>query len=466
MKNIFVSDVSLRELGGASALSLSFKEKLEIAKLISELGVDTLELSSVGVEKADEVLVKTISACVNKSMIAIATGYTEESVQKNYSLIATAKKKRLIVSVPVSPVQMEYFASKKPKAILELLETLTKKAVSLCGDVEVCLDDATRADVNFLHNAIQTAIDCGAKTITINDMAGLMMPDDFAEFIKGIYFAVPTLSNVKFNVECSDEFSMATANMLSAISVGVSGVKLSAIRGKLANIESFCSAVDYIGGKRGICCSLNKTAMNRILNRVSNLTVEEKSVQPENNTNDETENIAKGITQSALSKMIKQRGYDLTAPDVAKVYAEIVRYSNKKEINTKDLDVIIASVALQVPATYELVSFSVQSSNVLTSTASIVLNKNGKEISGLSYGNGAIDASFLALENIIGSHYELDSFEVNAVTAGKEAMGETIVKLRADGKLYSGRGVSTDIVGASIKAYVSAVNKIVYKESN
>lgn len=464
MKNILVSDVSLRELGGASALSLSFKEKLEIAKQIGELGVDVLELGSVNGEKADEVLVKTICACVTKPVIAIAVGNTEEGVEKNYALISGAKKKRLIVSIPVSAIQMEYFVSKKPKAVLELLEALTKKAVSLCAEVEVNFDDATRADEAFLHQAINVAISNGAKIITLNDMAGVMMPEDFASFIKNAYSAVPELASVKLMIGCNNEFSMATANMISAISVGADGVKLSSISGKMPAMDAFCSAIDYIGAKRGIACSLNKTAISRILSRIAQFTTEEKSVQPSDNTNEQVEEIVKGITQSALSKIIKKRGYDLSTEDVAKVYAEITKLSAKKEINTKELDVVIASVALQVPPTYELISFSVQSSNVLTSTASIVLKKDGKEISGLSYGNGAIDAAFLALESIIGRHFELDDFEVNAVTAGKEAMGETLVKLRANGKIYSGRGVSTDIVGASIKAYVNALNKIVHEE--
>lgn len=462
MKNILVSDVSLREFGGET-LSLSFKEKLAIAKQVSELGVDVLELNSVGNEKADEVLVKTICACVTKNTIAIACGNTVEDVKKNYSLIAGAKKKRLIVSVPVSAVQMEYFVSKKPNAVLELLDGLTKAAVSLCADVEVSLDDATRADEAFLYKAVKTAIDAGAKTLTINDKAGLMMPDDFARFIQGIYDAVPQLNGVKVAVGCCDIFSMGVANYISALSF-VDGVKLSAIKGELPAIETFISAIDYIGAKRALSHSINKTAVTRILNRINQIASKE-NVSSEV-LSEKPEEISKDISQSALSKIIKARGYDLTAEDLAKVYAEVVKFSTKKDVNTKELDVVIASVALQVPPTFELVSFSVQSSNVLTSTASIVLKKDGKEIRGLSYGNGAVDAAFLALETITGRHFELDDFEVNAVTAGKEAMGETIVKLRADGKIYSGRGVSTDIIGASIKAYINAINKIVHEEAN
>ena len=120
---------------------------------------------------------------------------------------------------------------------------------------------------------------------------------------------------------------------------------------------------------------------------------------------------------------------------------------------------------MQVPETYSLVSFSVSSSNVLAATASIAL-KNGEEtLNGLSFGNGPVDAAFLAIESITGRHFELDDFDLSAVTEGKEAMGQAVVKLRYNGVIYSGRGISTDIIGASIRAYVAAINKIVYEES-
>ena len=169
--------------------------------------------------------------------------------------------------------------------------------------------------------------------------------------------------------------------------------------------------------------------------------------------------------QLSVSKIIKKRGYDLSAEDLKKVYGEFIRLSDKKEVNTKELDAIIAANALQVHETYSLVSFSVNASNVLSATASITLNKDGANLSGLSYGNGPIDASFLAIEAITGRHIEVDDFDLSAITEGKEAMGQAIVKLRYNGVIYSGRGISTDIIGASIRAYLGAINKIVYEES-
>lgn len=467
MKKILIGDVSLREYGKKGNLNLSFKEKLEIAKKLNELNVDYIELGEIKGDKAEEVLVKTLSTIINKSTLSVVCGSTTESIEKTFALISAAKRKRLCVALPVSAVQMEYYFGKKPKAVNELVKTLTEKATSLCDDVEVILSDATRAESSFLYENVKTAIVCGAKTVTLTDLTGDMMPEEFAEFIANIYNNVPELKDVTLGLECSDAFSMATVNYITAFGKGAGLVKLSAIGGEdTADIPVFQQAMDYIAGKKGYSIGLNKTALKGIVASIKEIAG--RVVKPTSTDLSVAENseIKKEVTAAGLNKIIKKRGYDLSASDSAKVYAEFKRISEKKAVGVKELDAIIASTALQVPETYTLSKYSIQSSNVITATANIVALKQGEELSGLSFGNGPIDAAFLALENIIGRHFELDDFTIASVTEGKEAMGETVVKLRHDGKIYSGRGLSTDIVGASIRAYINAVNKIVYEESN
>ena len=129
------------------------------------------------------------------------------------------------------------------------------------------------------------------------------------------------------------------------------------------------------------------------------------------------------------------------------------------------MDAIIANTAMQVPSKYKLENFVINSGNIITATANVLLDKNGEKLRGVGVGDGPVDAAFLAIEQIIGHHYELDDFQVQTVTEGRDAMGSALVKLRADGKIYSGNGISTDIIGASIRAYISALNKIVYDEN-
>ena len=169
---------------------------------------------------------------------------------------------------------------------------------------------------------------------------------------------------------------------------------------------------------------------------------------------------------TTVLKAVERLGYDLSEEDGAQVWDAFQKIAARKDaISSKELDTIVASAAMQVPATYVLNTYSITASNTASSMAHMTLSKNGQTLEGVALGDGPVDAAFLALENILGCHYELDDFQIRSVTEGREAMGETVVKLRSNGKLYSGRGISTDIVGSSIQAYISALNKIVYEEA-
>ena len=464
---ILISDVSLRKTG-KEAGALSFKEKLDLARNLIELGVNVIEVGPAFTDKADEVLVKTLCTLTGKTAIAVVAE-TEKDIEKGFSLVSSAKNKKVVVNVSVSPVIMEYTYGKKPQAVLEQVKTLTSKAVSVFGDVETCLCDATRAEHKFLFDAIKAAISAGANTITLADQAGLTYPQEFGQFIDDIYENVPELKGVRLCVSCSNALSFGAANNLTAIIKGATAIKISALKNAdLPSVESFAASMENVLIKKGFSYSLNKTGMTRILKRIESLSAGVVSVDEIAYKHERVEppKVNEFPTIAALNKFIKKLGYDLSAEDSAAVFAEYKRISENKKVGVKEIEAIVASTALQVPPTYTLEKFSVQSSNVLSATASVVLKKGGKEVKGLSYGNGAIDAAFFAIENIVGRRFELDDFQIAALTEGKEAVGETLVKLRFNGKIYSGRGLSTDIVGASIRAYLNAVNKIVYEEEN
>ena len=463
---ILISDVSLKQNGKETG-SISFKEKLDLAKNLVELGVNAIEVGPLFKDKADEVLVKTLCGITAKTVLAV-TVENEKQIEKGYSLVSAAKNKRIVVSVPVSPVKMEYSYGKKPQAVLEQIKNLTVKAAALCDDVEVSLCDATRAERKFLFEAVGAAINSGAKIITLTDEAGFFYPQEYGAFLDDVYANVSELKNVKLCVSCSDAFLFGAANNLTAILKGATAIKISVLKKfDLPPVESFAASSEYILIKKGFTNSLNKTGMNRILRRVlslsDNVAKETAAAVKEDNAQAAVDDIA---SVSALNKLLKKLGYDLTAEDSTAIFSEYKRLSANKKVGVKEIEAIVASTALQVPPTYVLDKFSVQSSNVLSATASVVLKKNGEEVKGLSFGNGAIDAAFFAIENIVGRRFELDDFQIAALTEGKEAVGETLVKLRFNGKIYSGRGLSTDIVGASIRAYLNAVNKIVYEEEN
>jgi 2-isopropylmalate synthase len=213
-------------------------------------------------------------------------------------------------------------------------------------------------------------------------------------------------------------------------------------------------------------CALQTTQLSRILDRVNQICQAGKAKGAiAAAQSDSGIYLTAHDDIAAVTRVAEQLGYDLSEDDRVKVYEAFRRIAAKKEqVSSKELDAIVASAALQVPPTYVLDTFVTTSGNTIAATAHIKLTKNGQTLEGVSFGDGPIDAAFVAIESITGCHYELDDFQIQAVTEGREAMGQTVVKLRSGGKVYSGKGISTDIVAAGIHAYLSALNKIVYEE--
>ena len=190
------------------------------------------------------------------------------------------------------------------------------------------------------------------------------------------------------------------------------------------------------------------------------------SVEVNENKTASLEAIDSSATIADIAEDTKKLGYELSDEDIGKVYEEAKRVIEKKgKIGASELEAVIASASMQVPSTFHVVSYVVNSGNIITATANLTLEKNGEKISGVATGDGPIDAAFHAIEQIVGHHYELDDFQIQSITKGREAVGSSLIRLRAKDKLYSGTGVSTDIVGASIRAYINALNKIVYEEN-
>ena len=183
MRELRISDVTMKQAG--KEFSLSFKEKIELSKLLDRLGVSVIELEGISNPKIDSLLIKSVATAVKDSVLAVPVRLDEESVQLTWNALKLAKRPRLQVIAGVSPVVMEYVYHKKPEAMLQAIAQTVKACCALCKDVEFVADDATRSD-GFLEQALQTAIENGAKTVTVCDTAGTMLPDEFTAFLKGL----------------------------------------------------------------------------------------------------------------------------------------------------------------------------------------------------------------------------------------------------------------------------------------
>ena len=470
MERLTVADVTLKEVAKTSEYSLSFREKIEIAKLLDRINVSVIELPAVKKEKTDVLLIKSIASCVKNSVLAVPVSLADEDVDRVADALKNAAKPRIQIEVPVSTVQMEFVCGKKPPMVIEMIDRLVRKAKEYVSDVEFIAEDATRSEPEFLTKAINTAISAGATTVTLSDAAGTMLAEEISVFIDDVKASVGEAEKAIFGIKCINTLGMASACTVSAVKSGAGEIKTSVISSAdAAYLDSICKVMSIHGNEIGCECDVKTTELGRVSKQI------EWIISSKNEKGTGLSSVADFYAEdfilnehddiTEVTKAVKMLGYDLSQEDISKVFEEFKRISGKKNVGAKELDAIVASAALQVPATYVIDSYVINSGNVISATANIALNKNGEKVNGLSNGDGPIDAAFLAIEQIVGHHYELDDFQIQSVTEGREAMGSALVKLRSNGRLYSGKGISTDIIGASIRAYLNALNKIVYEEA-
>ena len=458
MNNVRIADATLCRENN----SFSFKEKLEIARQLERLNVDIIELPEIENSRTDILLVRTLSSFVKNSVLSVAAGLSEKSIADAAEALEGIENACIRIELPVSPVGMEYTCHKKPAKMLEWITFTVKKAKESGDTVEFCANDATRAEKEFLFEAIKAALSSGADKITVCDSAGSMLPDSFAAFVGEII----ENAGVPVGVKCSDKAGLACAQAVLAVRSGAACIKC-AVGGETAGLDGFCSLIRDYGNDYGISCAVRYTELHRTVNQINWITDNAKNERSTVTVSTEFEGIKldKNDSREAVLAAVTKLGYDLSEEDCLKVYEEFLRVASKKNVGAKELDAIVASAALQVPSAYKLISYVINNGNIITASAHIVLERDGATTEGIELGDGPIDASFIAIDKIIGRHYELDDFQIQAVTEGREAMGSAVVKLRSGGKLYSGNGISTDIIGASIRAYLNAINKIVYEEA-
>ena len=465
MKEIRISDATMKQT--SEDFRLSFKEKIEFAKLIDKLGVDVIELEGISDVRTDSLRIKSIAAAVADSIIAVPVDLSGDNIEATWCALKGARHPRLQLAASTSPVQIEYLSHKKPDAMLEAIKTSVAKCAALCEDVEFIAVDATRSEASFLTSALKSAIDAGARTVTLSDTAGTMLPNELADFIKLQYERLPELKNVTLGVSSANTISMADACAIAAISEGAGQISAATYPLNLASVANISRILAAKSDSLNARTKIRTTQLSRITEQVNRIcqSVKNGSLSGSFAENENDVFLTAHDDLSAIANAIAKLEYDLSEEDVQKVYHAFTEIADKKEkVGLKELDAIIASSAMQVPATYKLDTYVITSGNTISATAHIKLTKNGKVTEGVYIGDGSIDAAFQAIEKITGCHYELDDFQLQAVTEGREAMGQTVVKLRSGGKVYSGRGISTDIVGAGIQAYLSALNKIIYEE--
>lgn len=462
MKKINITDITLKKLSEDRAVSLLFREKSAIANCADSIGVDAIELPPVKSVREDTIIYKTIAQNVQNAVLAIPVGFNSEDVTTAWECIKEAQKPRLQVELPVSTIQMEYTYHIKQAKMLEKIGELIKAAKAVCEDVEFSAIDATRADEDFLISAVKEAESNGATFVTVCDDAGASTPDDIAALVAKVKGAV----SIPVYVQVSDRINMAVASAFAAIKNGADGLKCAMVGKDILMTGKISDAVNACGAQIDAEIKLNNTKIHASIDDITakinhNTYDDDNKISEEKNILLDSDSTVAQVAQAAVIL-----GYELSDSDVGNVHKALKQVCEKKgAVGYKELEAVIASSAMQAPSTYHFEAYTTTSSNVSSSMSQVTLKCNDEIICGVSNGDGPIDSAFRAIEQCIGHHYELDDFQVQSVTKGKEALGSALVRLRNNGKLYSGNGTSTDIVAASIRAYINALNKIVFEEA-
>ncbi len=472
MERIRIQDITIRNLSSSCDSAVLFKEKIEIAKLLDKIGTDVITLPLWTASHADSLLVKAVAMDVKKSVLSVPVSLDVSNLDGLWDALKTAAKPRIAVQCMSSSVGMEYIQGKKEAQMAQSVSHAVGECAKLTKDVEFVVLDASRADEDFLARIADEAIRSGASTVTLCDTAGLMLPHEVDPRKQSFLSRLSALGSgkVDLGIAFSDASDMGSALSYYAAKSGFDEIVVSSVRGDVPFLPGVVGLL--VAHETELARSFGLDASNMLsisskIGRICSDSDEGRSSIRYGSNGDEDDSLFLTVNDNmqVVGDLARKLGYDLSSDDLARVYEAVRRnVRSRRKLGAKEFESILANESMQVPATYVLRDYVYTSGASSRSMSHITLEKSGRIFEGIAVGDGPIDASFMAIGKIAGQHCELDDFMIRSITEGQEALGETLVKLRYNGKLYSGCGISADIVASSIRAYIMALNKITWEE--
>ena len=502
MSQIKIFDTTLRDGEQSPGCSMNLREKLEVAKCLERLHVDVIEAGFAISSPGDFESVNTIAKNVKDCTVASLARCTEKDIDCAWEAVKIAADPRIHVFIATSPVHMEYKLRMSPEQVLERTAAMVAYSKKYCPNIEFSCEDATRSDVDFLVQVVDAAIRNGATVINLPDTVGYTTPTEMRDLISTVIARVPNADKVEFSVHCHNDLGMATANSLAGVLGGARQIECTinglgeragntaleevvmAMRTRPDLFGQHTVGIDtqqiYRSSKTvyniiGQTAPLNKPIVGRnaflhesgihqhgvLANKKTYeiLTPESVGVRVENIV------LGKHSGKHALESRLAELGYELSPEELARCFEEFkVLCDKKKNVDDRDLEAIVTHSATDEPATdegYKLDWFAVHTSNFTTATSTVSLKYEGQKFVEVCLGDGPVDAAFQAIDKIVRPvEHTFELYRINSISEGKDTLGEVSVKLNAAGRTFSGRGLSTDIIEASILAYISAINKL------
>ncbi len=497
-RRIYIFDTTLRDGEQSPGASLTPGEKLKIAKALERLNVDVIEAGFPASSPGEMEAVRLIASNLRKPVICGLSRMIPRDIDACRRALEKAAKKRLHVFLATSQIHREFKLKKDRKEILAMAVQNIRSATRDFRQVEFSPEDASRTERDFLVQIVRAAVEAGATSINIPDTVGYSIPEEFGDLIHGLVRKVPELGKeVVLSVHCHNDLGLATSNSLAAILAGANQVECTVNgigeRAGNASMEEIVMTIDtrpdFMGCTTGIKLS-EITKASRLVSHLTSMVVQpnkaivgrnafwhasgihQDGVLKKRQTYEimDPKRIGLSGSQLMLGKLsgkhafavrVKKLGFHLTAAETDQAFARFKTLADKKKyIFDEDLEAILQEEIARIPETWKLASMKVISETGKRPSAAIRLSYEGKVREAVSVGDGPVDACYKAIEKIVDSKARLVQYGLQSVTGGKDALGEVLVKLEIGGKEVTGRGTSTDIIEASVRAYLFALNKI------
>ncbi len=497
-KRILIFDTTLRDGEQVPGAKLNKRQKLEIAQQLAKLGVDIIEAGFPCSSPEDLQAVKAVSEQVKGPVIAALARAVQQDIDIAWEGVKDAERPRIHVFLGSSDIHLQKKLRRDRESAIEMAVNAVRYAKRYCEDIEYSTEDASRTDFDYLCRVVESAIGAGATTINIPDTVGYAVPEQFGDLIRRLRERVPALDNVVLSVHCHNDLGLAVANSITAVRCGAGQVECTVNgigeRAGNASLEEIVMILrtrprtfDAVTGIR----TQEIYPTSRLVSRLMNIPVQpNKAIVGSNafahSSGVHQDGILKdratyeiirpedvGIRQhkivltarsgrAALRHRLNELGFSVSPEQFERVYQRFLSVADrKKEIRSADLRSIVEIELTRVAETFSFHSLQIMSGNTMVPLASVTLVKDGEKITDAATGNGPVDAAFNCIERIVGRQGVLRDYDLKAITMGKDALGEAMVRVEIAGSVYSGIGTSSDIIEASARAYLNAFNLLV-----
>ena len=496
---IRIFDTTLRDGEQCPGASMNREEKLAVARQLARLNVDIIEAGFPISSVDDFEAVRLISHEVEGPIVAGLARAKEEDIDRTWEALKGAPKPRIHTFLSTSDIHLKHQFRLSREAALKRAVEMVMRARGYVEDVEFSPMDASRSDPSYLYEVLEAVIDAGAGTVNIPDTVGYATPDEFGALIKGIREHVRNIDRAIISVHCHNDLGLAVANSLAAVLNGagqvectINGIGERAGNASMEEIvmtlrtrrdfykadtkivtEEICKASRLVSSITGMVVQPNKAIVgaNAFAHESG---IHQNGLLKEKTTYEIMRPESIGLVQSrlvlgkhsgrnAFNTRLKEMGYELSQEELNKAFERFKRLADqKKEVYDEDLEAIITDEAYRIPETYMLRYIHVESGSDVNPTATLEIEVEGKALTKVGKGDGPIDATYKTIVAITGAKCRLVSYDVKSITGGTDAMGEVMVRLEEDKKTAIGHGADTDIIVASAKAYLNALNKLVY----